>query len=128
VAQEVFAGPGQLSMWAFRRQGNLLGFDFTYAVHDTFKSYDDAETGNITNLKVFGEKAGMLPSNKTLVFVKNHDTERGDTALSYRDGDTNLLADKLMLAYGRPARRSCGTHPAGAGARAARRRDELPEP
>lgn len=45
-------------MGAFRRQGNLLGFDFAYALHDTFKSYDDAKTGDITNLKVFGEKAG----------------------------------------------------------------------
>ncbi len=48
----------------------------------------------------------MLRSNKTLVSVKNHDTERGDTALSYRDGDTNLLADRFMLACRRLARRS----------------------
>ena len=100
VAQEVFPGPGQLSMWAFRGTGSLLGFDFAYAIHDTFKSYDAAKTGNITNLKVFGEKSGLLPSNKTLVFIENHDTERGDTTLSYRDGNTNLLATKFMLAYG----------------------------
>ncbi|MGI3783289.1 MAG: alpha-amylase [Janthinobacterium lividum] len=100
VAQEVFPGPGELSMWSFRGTGSLLGFDYAYAVHDTFKSYDAAKTGNITTLKVFGEKSGLLPSNKSLVFIENHDTERGDTTLSYRDGDTNLLANKFMLAYG----------------------------
>jgi alpha-amylase len=100
LALEVFPGPGALSMFAFQEQGSLLGFDFAYAVHDLFKSYDPAHVGNITGLRVFGEKAGMLPRNKTLVFVENHDTERGDTTLSYRDGATNTLANEFMLAYG----------------------------
>jgi alpha-amylase len=100
VAQEVFPGPGDLSMWSFRDTGSLLGFDYAYAIHDTFKSYDAAKTGNITDLKVFGENSGLLPRDKTLVFVENHDTERGDTTLSYHDGATNLLANKFMLAYG----------------------------
>jgi alpha-amylase len=100
LALEVFPGPGALSMFAFKDQGSLLGFDFAYAVHDLFKSYDAAHVGNITGLRIFGERAGLLPGDKTLVFVENHDTERGDTTLSYRDGATNTLANEFMLAYG----------------------------
>ena len=51
-----------------------------------------------------GLGAGLLPSDKTLVFVENHDTERGGDTLSYRDGATNTLATEFMLArgYGTP--------------------------
>lgn len=50
-------------MWAFPGTVSLLGFGFAYAIHDTFKSYDAAKTGNITAFKVFSEKSGLLPSN-----------------------------------------------------------------
>jgi hypothetical protein len=33
VAQKVFPGPGQVPTWAFRRQGNLLGFDVAPSVN-----------------------------------------------------------------------------------------------
>ncbi|MGW6909677.1 alpha-amylase [Streptomyces sp. NPDC054940] len=99
VALEVFPGPGALSPFAFQQQGNLLGFDYAYQIKDTFKSYDGGD-GNITALRALGEESGLLPSHKSLVFVQNHDSERGDTTLSYRDKATNLLANKFMLAYG----------------------------
>ncbi len=101
---EVFpGGPGQLSQYAFTRAGTVLGFDFAYQVKNAFKSYAGG-AGNITGLRVFGEDAGLMPSNKTLVFVENHDTERGNDTLSYRDGDQNTIANEFMLAYpyGRP--------------------------
>ena len=105
LALEVFpGGPGKLAPAAFESVGSLLGFDFAYQVHDAFKSYPPNATGNITDLAVFGTASGLLPSDKTLVFVENHDTERNGSTLSYRDGATNTLATEFMLArgYGRP--------------------------
>ena len=99
-ALEVFPGsPGILSQRAYTQVGTVLGFDYAYQVKNAFKSYPDGAAGNITSLRVFGEDAGLVPSEKSLVFVQNHDTERGSDTLSYRDGDTNLIADQLMLAY-----------------------------
>lgn len=101
VALEVFPGsPGEGSQFAFTRAGSVLGFDFSYQVKNAFKSYPDAHTGNITGLRVFGENAGLVPSNKSLVFIENHDTERGPDTLSYKDGATNTIANEFMLAYG----------------------------
>src|SRR6185437_7906254 len=58
-------------------------------------------------------KAGVLmdparedhvPSSSAVVFIDNHDTERGDAAVTYRDGPLYLMAIALMLAddYGTP--------------------------
>jgi len=94
VALEVpTGGPGKLAPQAFKGQGSLLGFDFAAQILQTF-------TSNITDLSVFGEAAGLLPSNKSLAFVENHDTERNGSTLSYKSGPTNTLANEFMLAYG----------------------------
>jgi alpha-amylase len=97
-------GPGKLSPWAFRGVGSLLGFDFATQMHDAFKSYVTPPGGNITDLEVLGEDSGLLPSDKSLAFVENHDTERNGSTLSYKDGALNTLATEYMLArgYGRP--------------------------
>jgi alpha-amylase len=58
-------------------------------------------------------KAGVLldptrvdevPAASAAVFIDNHDTERGDAAVTYRDGPLYLMANALMLAddYGTP--------------------------
>ena len=49
---------------------------------------------------MFGADAGLLPSDRSLAFVQNHDTERNGSTLSYKDGATNTLATEFMLAYG----------------------------
>ncbi len=101
VALEVFPGsPGEGSQLAFTRAGDVLGFDYSYQVKNAFKSYvGSGERGNITSLRVFGEDAGLVPSDKSLVFIENHDTERGSDTLSYKDGRTNVIANEFMLAY-----------------------------
>lgn len=86
-------GPGRLTPFAFQDVGNLLGFDFATQVKAAF-------TSNLTDLTVFGEDAGLLPSDKSLAFVQNHDTERDGSTLSYKDGPTNTLATEFLLAYG----------------------------
>ncbi|MEU6452677.1 carbohydrate-binding module family 20 domain-containing protein [Streptomyces sp. NPDC046979] len=59
---------------------------------------------NLANLRNFGEGWGYLPSDKSDVFVANHDTERGGDTLSYKDGAAHTLAHVFMLAwpYGSP--------------------------
>ena len=86
-------GPGRLSPFAFQDQGDLLGFDFAESVKAAFNS-------NITDLTVFGEDAGLLPSSKSVPFVQNHDSERNGSTLNYKSGATNTLATEFMLAYG----------------------------
>ncbi|WP_448262621.1 alpha-amylase [Microbacterium aurum] len=45
-----------------------------------------------------------VPNADAVVFVDNHDTERGEAAVTYRDGGLYLIANALMLAddYGTP--------------------------
>jgi alpha-amylase len=53
----------------------------------------------------FSEAAwGLMPSNKAVVFLQNHDTQH-QCGLSYRDGDVFRLANVWMLAqpYGYPS-------------------------
>jgi len=105
IALEVVpGGPGLLAPRAFAGQGDLLGFDFADQVKNAFKSYPTDATGSIATLEVIGEQSGLLPSEKTLVFIQNHDTERTGATLGYKDGAINILAHLFMLAwgYGRP--------------------------
>lgn len=104
-ALEVFGGgSGSLSPDAFTRSGTVLGLDGVKQLKSAFKSYPTNAAGSIATLEDFGEGSGLTPSDKTLSFVQNHDTERNGDALSYKDGATNLLATEYLLAsgYGRP--------------------------
>lgn len=46
---------------------------------------------------------GLIPADKAVVFVENHDTQRGG-GISYREGDAYRLANVFMMAhpYGHP--------------------------
>lgn len=66
--------------------------DFGYA--DQLKS---AFQGDIAALKDFGP--GLLPGDKSVSFVTNHDTEREGRHLSYKDGDTAVLANVFQLGW-----------------------------
>ena len=94
IAMEVGPGaPGVLSPFAFEGQGSLLGFDFADAVKAAFNS-------NISDFSIFGEQSGLLPSDKSLAFITNHDTERDGTTLNYKNGAEYTLANEFMLTYG----------------------------
>jgi alpha-amylase len=47
---------------------------------------------------------GLMPADKAVVFVENHDTQRDGGGIGYRDGDVYRLANIWMLAqpYGYP--------------------------
>ncbi|MGK5499431.1 carbohydrate-binding module family 20 domain-containing protein, partial [Streptomyces sp. URMC 125] len=59
---------------------------------------------NLAYLKNFGEDWGYMPSDRSAVFVANHDTERVGDTLTYKDGAAHTLAHVFMLAwpYGSP--------------------------
>ena len=104
-ALEVFGGaPGILSPQAFTRSGTVLGLDAVKQIRDAFKSYPADHVGSIATLQVFGGGSGLTPSDKTLSFVTNHDTERNGDALNYKDGARFVLANEWLLAdgYGSP--------------------------
>ncbi|MGI8665575.1 MAG: alpha-amylase [Jatrophihabitans sp.] len=99
-ALEVGTGsPGRISPQAFESVGSPLGFDFAGQIESAFKSYTATPGGNIGDLKVLGEASGLLPSDRTLAFVENHDTERNGSTLNYKS-DSNTIATEFMLAYG----------------------------
>lgn len=53
----------------------------------------------LADLRNFSQATwGLMPSDKAVVFVENHDTQRQAGALGYRDGDAHRLANVWMLA------------------------------
>jgi len=60
--------------------------------------------GRVSQLSNFSQRTwGLLPADKAVVFLQNHDTQRNG-GVDYRDGDTYRLANLFMLAqpYGYP--------------------------
>jgi alpha-amylase len=101
IALEVFGGgPGVLSPFAFQGVGSVLGLDADVQLKNAFKSYPTNATGSIATLKSFGAGSGLVPGDRSLTFVQNHDTERNGDALNYKDGATNTLANEFILGYG----------------------------
>lgn len=94
IFQEVMPGsPGDLAPSAFEPTGDLLEFVYGQKLKEQFN-------GSIANLRSFGQSWGFEPSDKAVVFVTNHDTERNGSALSYKDGAKYNLATIFSLAWG----------------------------
>ncbi|MGE6161402.1 alpha amylase C-terminal domain-containing protein [Aeromonas salmonicida] len=58
--------------------------------------------GKIKNLKTLGESWGLLPSDKSFIFVVNHDRERGHGGggmLTFMNGARYELANVFMMAW-----------------------------
>lgn len=60
--------------------------------------------GKLEYLRNFGEAWGFIPSASAVVFLDNHDTQRGEAQLTYKSGKLYELATIFMLAhpYGYP--------------------------
>ncbi|MDJ0698487.1 MAG: alpha-amylase family protein [Woeseiaceae bacterium] len=63
-------------------------------------------SGQLAPLENISERSGLLPTDRAVVFVDNHDTQRheGGHAFNYKEGDPYVLANVFMLAwpYGYP--------------------------
>ena len=93
LALEVALGStGDLAPAAFEPEGSLLGFDYATTLTKAFLA-------RIASLRFLNEQGGLLPSNKELVFVQNHDNERDGSTLNYKSGRVNILATEFMLAW-----------------------------
>jgi alpha-amylase len=101
-ALEVFGGgPGILSPQAFTKSGDVLGLDAAKQIQAAFKSYPAEHVGSLATLQVFGKGSGLTPSDKTLSFVTNHDTDRNaGEYLGHKDGARYILANEWLLAQG----------------------------
>lgn len=94
VFHEVF--PGSVpSPDEYFGSGKVLDFSYADQVKAAFQS-------DIAQLEGFGSD-GLLPAENSVSFVTNHDTERDGRHLSYRDGETTVLANIFQLAWKRTA-------------------------
>lgn len=75
-------------------------FEFQYA-RDL---WPQLESGLLADPELDGDRPAHVPSSAAVVFIDNHDTERGEADLTWRDGDAYVMAVALMLAddYGTP--------------------------
>ncbi len=99
VFQEVLTGDSSVvDRAAYAEIGPLTEFQYESRVADAFKHAD------VSRLRDLGETVGMLPSEDAVVFVDNHDSQRGDHVLTYKDGLDYYVANVFMLAhpYGYP--------------------------
>ena len=90
--QEVIPG-GSVDWPAYESNGSVLEFTYGRKLKEQFQ-------GSIANLQTFGQSWGMRPSNKSVTFVDNHDTDRDGSTLNYKNGSTYQLANIFSLAWG----------------------------
>lgn len=98
VFQEVIDQGGEaISASEYTSAGLVTEFKYTTKLGDTFKN------GKLAWLSNFGEAWGFMPSSSAVVFVDNHDNQRGHggggNVITYEDGRLYDLANVFMLAY-----------------------------
>jgi alpha-amylase len=98
VFQEVIDQGGEaISSNEYQSAGLVTEFKYSTKLGDTFRH------GSLAWLKTFGEGWGFLPSSSAVVFVDNHDNQRGHggggSVLTFQDGRLYELANVFMLAY-----------------------------
>ena len=80
--------------------GDVLEFEYGRKVGEKFLG-SNGQT--LTQLETLGESWGFAPSDKALVFIDNHDKQRGHggggTYLTYKNGSLYDLANIFMLAF-----------------------------
>ncbi len=83
---------------AYAQIGALTEFQFEGRVADAIRH------GEIDKIADLGKSGGMLASEDAVVFVDNHDSQRGDHVLTYKEPEHYILANVFMLAhpYGYP--------------------------
>jgi alpha-amylase len=89
--------PGMPPMSAYEGLGPVLEFNYARNLAGQFRT-------GISGLEGFGTGQVYEPSDRAVVFVSNHDTERDHSTLSYEDKTRYDLATVFMLAwdYGTP--------------------------
>ncbi|WP_241216903.1 alpha-amylase [Bifidobacterium goeldii] len=76
--------------------GKVSEFNVNARLKQAFNGDINSATFGLSGI---GTSSSWVPSNKAAVWVTNWDTERGDNALTYKDGSRYLLANAFLLAY-----------------------------
>lgn len=98
VFQEVIDQGGEaISSGEYTGTGLVTEFKYSVQLGNTFRN------GQLSWLRNFGEGWGFLPSYTAVVFVDNHDNQRGHggagNVITFEDGRLYDLANVFMLAY-----------------------------
>jgi len=101
--QEVIDRGGEpINAMDYLQNGNVTEFKYPIAL---FEAFEDGQLGMLSDLDT---RAGFLPADKAIVFVDNHDLQRGhaggEHTLTYKSGERYDLANVFMLSwpYGYP--------------------------
>ncbi|MEO1300508.1 MAG: alpha amylase C-terminal domain-containing protein [Cyanobacteria bacterium J06636_16] len=80
--------------------GDVVEFEYGRRVGEAFLNADNR---TLADLQALGAAADLTPSEQAVVFIDNHDKQRGHggggTYLTYKDGQLHTLAMVFMLAY-----------------------------
>jgi alpha-amylase len=98
VFQEVIDQGGEvITASEYQASGLVTEFKYTTEIGNTFRN------GKLSWLSNFGEGWGMLPSSSAIVFVDNHDNQRGHggggNVITHKDGTLYDLANVFMLTF-----------------------------
>lgn len=99
VIHEVIRGGGEpVQPEQYLDSGDVWEFDYARNMKSYFKGEVITPAGSAARFKDF------TPSNQTVAFVSNHDTERNGQTLNFKDARYFELATAMMLAenYGQP--------------------------
>ncbi|MBF2086920.1 alpha-amylase family protein [Thermoleptolyngbya sp. C42_A2020_037] len=106
IYQEVIdPGTEAVKKGEYYASGDVFEFEYGRVVSEKFAGLDGQ---TLAQLETLGEGWGFVPSEKAVVFIDNHDKQRGHGGggnyLTYKDGPLYDLANVFMLAhpYGKP--------------------------
>ena len=106
VYQEVIdPGTEAIKKQDYYTLGDIVEFEYGRRVGEAFLNVGDR---TLANLQTLGVGEDLTPSNQAVVFIDNHDKQRGHggggTYLTYKDKQLHTLAMVFMLAhpYGHP--------------------------
>jgi alpha-amylase len=80
--------------------GDVIEFEYGRLVGEAFLNVGDRTVSDLLNIE---SQTDMVPSHQAVIFIDNHDKQRGHggggTYLTYHDGQLHTLAMVFMLAY-----------------------------
>lgn len=98
------AEPIKTDEYFFPASADVTEFAYFFRLHSNIG--DQGAQGKLQYLETLGESWNILPEDKAVVFIDNHDTTRSGYhgGLNYKDGDWYTLYNVFMLAhpYGYP--------------------------
>jgi alpha-amylase len=101
IYQEVIdPGTEAIRKQDYYSNGDVIDFEYGRIVGESFLQYDGQTIAQLATLE---EDARLAPSDEAVVFIDNHDKQRGHGGggnyLTHKDGDLYTLANVFMLAY-----------------------------